>query len=626
MNKFKLQIAGIMSGVIVIVVALLTIFNYLDYRSNSVRLNKAILKQQNVLIDIRLTARLDAITSQLSAVDIELSDIHGNQLSSRAKEQLNVLYREQHGMADTVGLFLNDGSFYAQDGRKIPTNVKVLDRQYFKAIYEEGKTYFISDPFISSRSGKEVIALAYRINPHIAILTAVYSNAILGEISRNQNQFIYTQNGTILASPYADFIGKNMFLLRPFYRKFRTENPEMSYTTSINGRPVDFTAFWGKLHTAQWNYVSFIYDHEIYKDADSQLRNSLAIGLFALLASILLVLFILQKMVLHPVGGAPRDIAAYMEIMAQGDLRQTFPDTKHASGIYRSLINLSQHIRKLIQSSYTISEQVASSSAGLNEVMANSQENAQIELLQVEQISTAISELASTSQEVSQQATAAENAAKNALNYVAYGQQMLNQNIGMSQQVNDSATETAQLVNDVRQVAVDIGSITDVINTISEQTNLLALNAAIEAARAGEHGRGFAVVADEVRKLASKTQTSTEDIQTLIETLQNQSGQASQNMAQNVALIQKSVTLVDQVKASFTDISDVVHSMSDINTIVATAAQEQVSVTSDISHVAEAAFMSVNENADAMKGTLAAATALSELAKKQRQELSVFEL
>ncbi|CAM3613321.1 Methyl-accepting chemotaxis protein PctC [Vibrio aerogenes CECT 7868] len=626
MNKFKFQVAGMMSAVIVIVVALLTVFNYQDYQSNSVRLNKAILRQQNELIDIRLTARLEEIKSQLSAVDIHLNDIRDGQLSARATEQLNVLYREQHGTADTIGLFTEDGSFYAQNGKKIPANVRLLGRGYYKALYEDGQPYFISPPFSSSRSGKQVIAVAYRLNPHIAVLTAVYAYAILGEISKNENQFVYTQTGTILASPYPEYTGKNMFEVRPFYRNFSQDKPEMSYTIDISGQPVDFTAFWGKLHIAQWNYVSFIYDEDIYKDANRQLISSMTIGLSAVIISIMLMLYTLQKTVLHPVGGAPKDIAAYMEIMAQGDLRQAFPGTSHATGIYSSLTNLSRHIRSLIQNSYVISEQVASSSAQLNQVIANTQENARAELVQVEQISTAINQLSSTSQEVSQQASAAEIEAKKALGYVAHGQKMLAQNIEMNHQVNRSATETAQLMEELKQFAGEIGSITDVINKISEQTNLLALNAAIEAARAGEQGRGFAVVADEVRDLASKTQASTDDIRHLIEKLQHQSGQACQNMAQNVALIQKSVDIVDQVKASFSDISDVVHSMSDINTIMATAALEQVSVTNDISHVTEATFISVNENVDAMKETLAAATDLSAMASQQRQELAVFQL
>ncbi|QHG97184.1 hypothetical protein EHC70_24020 [Vibrio parahaemolyticus] len=315
-----------------------------------------------------------------------------------------------------------------------------------------------------------------------------------------------------------------------------------------------------------------------------------------------------------------------MEKMADGDFTQRITPTGNETGIYQSLIKLSNQLSELIQNTHSISENVASASEELNAVMNDTKSNAQEELSQVEQISTAITELSSTSQDVSQLALVAEREACKAKENVQSGKQTLEQNITLTGSIHSSVNESANIVDELRQFAIEIGSVTEVINSISEQTNLLALNAAIEAARAGEHGRGFAVVADEVRSLASKTQESTVSIQEIIEKLQKQSERAQTNMAQNVELIVHSVQLADNIKASFEDISASVESISEINTVVATAAQEQFSVTEDISKNTTLAFDLVQQNVSGMNDTLKASSDLAMLAETQKSDLGFFKI
>ncbi|WP_254795929.1 methyl-accepting chemotaxis protein, partial [Moritella viscosa] len=141
-----------------------------------------------------------------------------------------------------------------------------------------------------------------------------------------------------------------------------------------------------------------------------------------------------------------------------------------------------------------------------------------------------------------------------------------------------------------------------------------------------EQGRGFAVVADEVRNLAAKTQESTKNIQEIISNLQIQSEKANENMMVNVTSIQESVSLSEDVKVSFDDIVNSVQAISDINTLVATASEEQYNVTEEIARNTTRTFDLVNENVSAVSQTQAAAQELAMLAEKQNKELSFFDV
>ncbi|WP_339388324.1 methyl-accepting chemotaxis protein [Vibrio caribbeanicus] len=288
----------------------------------------------------------------------------------------------------------------------------------------------------------------------------------------------------------------------------------------------------------------------------------------------------------------------------------------------QSIEQLSQLIKELTSSS----DNTNSASDNLSQLMTSTADNTQNVLTRVESISTAISELSSTSREVSSNAVQAEDETRKATENVKHGNKALDKSIVLTQSINNSVQETAGMIEELKNSAINIGEVTNVISSISEQTNLLALNAAIEAARAGDQGRGFAVVADEVRQLAGKTQESTQNIQDIISKLQEQSEKANNNMIANVASIQESVELSDNVKSSFDDIANSVEVISGINTLVATASQEQYSVTEEIAQSTVTMFDLVSENVGAVDQAQRSASELSSLAEKQNKELSFFKV
>ncbi|MDZ7805361.1 PAS domain-containing methyl-accepting chemotaxis protein [Thiohalophilus sp.] len=207
---------------------------------------------------------------------------------------------------------------------------------------------------------------------------------------------------------------------------------------------------------------------------------------------------------------------------------------------------------------------------------------AQSQQAEVDQVASAVNEMAATVQEVAQKTSITADSSRNAQQEVDTGKQVVNATASTIERLTDEVGQAAQTMDSLRTQSDDIGTVIEVISSIAEQTNLLALNAAIEAARAGEHGRGFAVVADEVRGLATRTQQSTDEIQTIIEKLQSEARTATSVMERGQSTAQESVEQAKQAVNSLNTISDNVGTISDMATQIATAAEEQSVVADEI--------------------------------------------
>jgi hemerythrin-like metal-binding protein len=200
-----------------------------------------------------------------------------------------------------------------------------------------------------------------------------------------------------------------------------------------------------------------------------------------------------------------------------------------------------------------------------------------------DQLATATDEMTATVHEIAKNTETARNQAMDADKAAARGMTVVQQTIELIRGMAATITNSAHALNELEQNSSQIGDIVDVIRSISEQTNLLALNAAIEAARAGEAGRGFAVVADEVRSLAKRTQISTSEIQAMIEKLQSGTQTAVQNMRQTAEASESAVEHAMLAGTSLQSIQQTVAEMADMNTQVATASEEQTAVANEIS-------------------------------------------
>ncbi|GAB6040044.1 methyl-accepting chemotaxis protein [Endothiovibrio diazotrophicus] len=307
--------------------------------------------------------------------------------------------------------------------------------------------------------------------------------------------------------------------------------------------------------------------------ATSALRDGL-IGASVLMVLILALNVMVIRNALSPI---PR-IAAGLNRIAGGDLTGADVTTRCRDeiGMLADDLNAMKHnLREIIQRVASSSEQVVSATSQLATVTDQVRAGAGNQLNDVERIVGAMEEMGSTVTEVSHNADSAADAAHQADEAAAGGKQAMARVTGSIRNLAADVERAAEVINTLDQESENIGNILDVIRAIADQTNLLALNAAIEAARAGEQGRGFAVVADEVRTLASRTQKSTEEIQEMIQRLQSGARNAVEVMGEGRGQAERSVGEVNEADGQLGAITEAVSSITAMNRQIANLSSGQ---------------------------------------------------
>ncbi|MEF1291819.1 methyl-accepting chemotaxis protein [Vibrio sp. M260118] len=300
-------------------------------------------------------------------------------------------------------------------------------------------------------------------------------------------------------------------------------------------------------------------------------------------AAILAILIVSIRRMLSLLGGEPQDVRRAVQEVAKGNIQTTFPTDAEEGSIYEAVQKMSQSLAQLVTNLDGSMHGLRNELASVEDRAASIAQLTDSQQQSTAMIATAMTEMASSASNVADSASDTANNTDEADKQSQHTQQLIHNTVdniqGLASQLGTASQAVADLDNDVNNIV----KVLDVIGDIAEQTNLLALNAAIEAARAGEQGRGFAVVADEVRNLAGRTQDSTKEIQQMISNLQEGSRNAIQTMEVCAETSESTVQESQNASEALQQIVVALESITQMSQQIATAAAEQTQVSDDIS-------------------------------------------
>jgi methyl-accepting chemotaxis protein len=356
--------------------------------------------------------------------------------------------------------------------------------------------------------------------------------------------------------------------------------------------------------------------------------NSLSLfltSLFTLLTAAAVVFWLMRKLVVRP-------LSASVELanrIAANDLSvdDLVVDAEDEIGETTAALNqMKNNLREIVRAISGTAVHVASASEELSSSASQQANGAETQNSQTTQVATAMQEMSSTVLQVSENSNRAAEASRHAAETAREGGEIVEETLGKMRIIADSVGGTARKMEELGKSSDQIGRIAGVIDDIADQTNLLALNAAIEAARAGEQGRGFAVVADEVRKLAERTTTATKEIAVMIKNIQDETKTAVPAMEAGTRQVEEGVASTSRAGDSLKQIIHMSEEVGEMITHIATAATEQSSASEEVNSNMEVIAKLVKESADGAQQSAKACQDLSSLALDLQNMVGKFNL
>ena len=373
----------------------------------------------------------------------------------------------------------------------------------------------------------------------------------------------------------------------------------------------------------RWALIAEIDEAEAFETSNTLIKISTGI-----VAAVSVLISVLGVLIANNISGPIVQAVAIAQRVSSGDLTADIVvnQSDELGLLQQAMHDMVAKLKDMIEHISSSADQQATASQELSNITELTDSNVSRQHQATEQVATAINEMSVSIDEVTQNTSEASNAADTSTKLVHISSIAVNETIDQILQLSDDITKSKILIDDVQAGTKDIANILVTIKGIADQTNLLALNAAIEAARAGEQGRGFAVVADEVRNLAQNTQNSTVEIEKMIKSLELNVSAATDSMVAGTVQAQLIVDKTNEVTQSLAEVESSVSMISDMNIQISTATQQQSSVARDINQQAtEISNISI-ETGESTKEISSASDELAALAVELTNQVQAFKV
>lgn len=646
-SSFKIKLYTLFAFVLLIPVIAVGSLSYLSAKDS---IEEEILFSANESVEI-LNQLIDkTISEKISDANVFSSEIDALQYKQSHASILLKLqqYAKLHPDVLSIYIGMNDGDF-TQEPRLNNADYNPLDRDWYKeATALKGET-LITNPYKDAGTGDMVVTVAKQIKDHSGVLaidiklTDLQKVADSIQIGRNGYSSIFGENNLVISHPSLEAGGelKESFLDKMYENTSGTYN----YIFDNDDRILLYTTN----ELTNWKITGTIFAKEIDESASSILYHTILILVAAIIISFIVFYFVM-KAVIKPI----KTLKESAVTISEGNLTESVTVTSNdeIGQLGQAFNDMQKSLRTLIQKIEQNAEEVASSA---EELTANANQTSiatEKVAISIQDVATSadsqtnsanknaesLHELSTAILHIAEISSAVTDLSQHATLQADEGGQAVQNTKNQMQSIHLSVADSNAKIQTLYERSQQITTILDVITSIADQTNLLALNAAIEAARAGEHGKGFAVVADEVRKLAEQSQESAKQIFELIRGIQQETEQSVKIMAKVTEDVQSGLHISDEAITKFqvimTSMNEITPKMEEVSSAseqMSAGVQEVAAVTEDLAFSAkgnaaasEDVAASTEEQLASMEEINASAQALAHMADELKQLISQF--